>query len=185
MYYNEIIVVEGKNDASKLKSVYPDIECFITNGSAFEERMEELVELSKTREIILFLDPDFPGEKIRQGIMKKINCKQAFLKKSLAISKNNKKVGIEHASKEDIMFALEHALTISNDKTQELITINDLYDLNLIGNSNSQKLRNIICEKLHIGHCNSKQLVNRLNMFNISKSRVLEVLKEQELDELK
>ena len=121
--YKEIIVVEGKNDASKLKSIFPEIECFITNGSAVLEHIEELVELSKTRELILFLDPDYPGERIRNLITQRIDCKQAFIKKSNAISKNNKKVGVEHASKEDIIEALENALTVdTNSLNKNLIT---------------------------------------------------------------
>lgn len=177
--YKEIIVVEGKNDASKLKSIFPEIECFITNGSAVLEHIEELVELSKTRELILFLDPDYPGERIRNLITQRIDCKQAFIKKSNAISKNNKKVGVEHASKEDIIEALENALTVdTNSANKNLITLNDLYDLDLIGHVNSKQYRQILNDKLHIGYCNSKQLVKRLNMFNISLEHIKNTLKE-------
>ena len=119
--------------------------------------------------MILFLDPDYPGERIRNLITQRIDCKQAFIKKSNAISKNNKKVGVEHASKEDIIEALENALTVdTNSVNKNLITLNDLYDLDLIGHVNSKQYRQILNDKLHIGFCNSNQLVIRLNMFNIS-----------------
>lgn len=182
--FNEIIVVEGKNDESKLKSIFPEIECFTTNGSAVDEVMPNLIELSKTRDLILFLDPDFPGEKIRQAIMQKIDCKQAFILKKDAISKNNKKVGIEHASRKAIVEALNNILTPVKIKKNEIKLI-DLYNLNLIGNPKSSYLRDIICEHFRIGKCNSKKLLNRLNMYQISINEIKGYLKEINSSELK
>ena len=117
MKFNEIVVVEGLHDLERLKSIYEDIDVLITNGSEIEENLPTIIEASKKRDIILFLDPDYPGERIRKKITEVIpNAKHAFLKKDLAISKNKKKVGIEHAKKEDIIDALNNVLTPSKNR---------------------------------------------------------------------
>ncbi|HBG33487.1 MAG TPA: ribonuclease M5, partial [Acholeplasmataceae bacterium] len=33
----KVVVVEGRNDASRLKQIYPDIKIITTNGSAIKE----------------------------------------------------------------------------------------------------------------------------------------------------
>ncbi|MBP5444739.1 MAG: ribonuclease M5 [Acholeplasmatales bacterium] len=167
MKFKEIVVVEGLHDLERLKSIYPDIDVLITNGSEIDKFLPTIVEASKKRDIILFLDPDYPGERIRKKIQSVIpNAKHAFLKKDLAISKNHKKVGIEHAKKEDIIEALESVLSPS--ETTGEITYLELYDLGLFGNENSAKLRDEVCLKLNIGHTNGKTFLKRINMFNIS-----------------
>ena len=175
MKFNEVVVVEGLHDLERLKRIYPEIDCLITNGSEIEENLPHIIEVSKKRDVILFLDPDYPGERIRKIIQSKIpNAKNAFLKKQLAISKNKKKVGIEHAKKEDIIEALENHLSIV--KRDDLITINDLYKLGLIGEKDSAKLRDEICEEFNLGHANAKTFLNRINMFGIDIKDIEKVL---------
>ena len=167
MKFNEVVIVEGLHDLERLKSIYKDIDVLITNGSEIDKYLPQIIEISKKRDIILFLDPDYPGERIRKIIQQHIpNAKNAFLKKNLAISKNHKKVGIEHAKKEDIIEALESVLSPS--ETTGEITYLELYDLGLFGNENSAKLRDEVCLKLNIGHTNGKTFLKRINMFNIS-----------------
>lgn len=175
MKFNEVVIVEGLHDLERLKSIYPDIDVLITNGSEIDSFLPQIIEVSKKRDIILFLDPDYPGERIRKIIQANVpNAKNAFLKKSLAISKNKKKVGIEHAKKEDIIEALENHLSIV--KRDDLITINDLYKLGLIGEKDSAKLRDEICEKFNLGHANAKTFLNRINMFGIDIKDIEKVL---------
>lgn len=172
--FKEVIIVEGKNDYNKLISIFKDIDVIITNGSAISN-LEQIKEVSLKRDIILFLDPDFPGEKIRNAITEIIpNAKHAFLPRSQAHSKNNKKIGIEHASTEDIIIALERVLT--PNLSNHLIKQNDLYELGLIGKDNSSQLREKLDEKLHIGKTNSKTLLKRLNIFNISIDEIKEAI---------
>lgn len=131
------------------------MDILITNGSEIEENLPVIVEASKKRDIILFLDPDYPGERIRKRIQEVIpNAKHAFLKKDLAISKNKKKVGIEHAKDSDLIDALNNCLTPV--ESTNLVTYLDLYNLGLFGNKDSQKLRDKVCEKLNLGHTNGK-----------------------------
>lgn len=177
MKFKEIIVVEGLHDLERLKSIYPDIDVLITNGSEIEENLPTIIEASTKRDIILFLDPDYPGERIRKIIQAKIpNAKHAFLKKDLAISKNKKKVGIEHAKKEDIIEALEHVLTPMENSN--LVSYMELYNLGLFGKDNSAKLRDKVSIKLNIGHTNGKTFLKRINMFNIDIETIKNALME-------
>lgn len=165
-----VIVVEGKNDANKLKTIFKDVDIIITNGSEINEQtLLDIYRMSLRTEVILCLDPDGPGEKIRKKIIEKVpNVSQVFAKKNLAISKNKKKVGIEHMSKKDI---LEMFKDIKESKNDGNITYIDLFEL---GYMTSKEKRIRLCEYLNISYCNGKQLLKRLNMFGITLEEILE-----------
>lgn len=171
----DIIVVEGAHDVSKVKSVYPDANCIITNGREIAKETIDLIKkLSKTNNIIIFTDPDSPGEKIRSIITEAVpNAKQAFLRKKDCISSNKKKVGIEHASKELIKEALSNVYSNSNVIT---ITNQDLYSLGLNGSNDSAILRDKISDILNIGRPNCKTFLKRLNLLGLTKTDVEELL---------
>jgi ribonuclease M5 len=171
-----IIVVEGIHDEAKLKSIYPDCNCVITNGREIDDStIEYIKKLSETHEIIIFTDPDSPGERIRNIITNAVpNAKQAFLRKKDCISNNKKKVGIEHASSEAIINALDNVYTPTNNA--DVITMNELFELGLNGNSNSAILRDKISDYLNIGKPNCKTFLNRLNLLQIDKEKLMEIL---------
>ena len=171
----DVIVVEGTHDVSKIKSVYPDANCVITNGREIAKETIDLIkELSKNNNIIILTDPDSPGERIRSIITEAVpNAKQAFLRKKDCISSNNKKVGIEHASKEAIIEALGNVYS-SNSLTT--ITIQDLYSLGLNGSNDSAILRDKISDILNIGRPNCKTFLKRLNLLGLTKKDVEELL---------
>ena len=163
-----IIVVEGKNDKNKILNCFPHAFVLITNGSAISNNIiEELKQKSVTEEIVLCLDPDGPGEKIRKTIQNAIpSCKNVYAEKAKAISKNHKKVGIEHMSKSDIKSLFSNVYT---PQFNNHITYMDLYKLGLM---DSKEKRNELCHKLHFGYCNAKQLLKRVNMYNISYEEI-------------
>ncbi|MGL4949361.1 MAG: ribonuclease M5 [Anaeroplasmataceae bacterium] len=166
MIYNQVIVVEGTHDMQKLNEIYPNLDVIITNGSAIDKSTLDLIKkLSETKEIICMLDPDYPGEKIRTTISNFIpSVQHVFLKKELCISKNKKKVGIEHASVSDIKIALDSIIKIkSNCKTIPICTT-DLFNLEIIGD---KQLRDFISDQLNIGKPNNKQFLKRINMLNL------------------
>ena len=174
--YNEIVVVEGEHDKARLLSIYPDLEVIITNGSEVSQQTIDLLkELSKTNKIILFLDPDYPGERIRHILENNIdNIAHAFLDKKKAISHNRKKVGIEHAEKEDIINSLNNLLTNKNEIGS--LKMNDLYELGLVGLASSKEKRELLATKYPIGHTNGKTLLKRLNYLNITKKELEDIL---------
>ena len=163
-----VVVVEGKNDANKIKSVFEDVDIIITNGSEVNSlTIEDIYKASLFNDVVLCLDPDGPGEKIRRKILEKVPAvHQVFARKDLAISKNKKKVGIEHMTKEDI---IEMFSDIKYVKSENNISYMDLYEL---GYMESKEKRIELCNKLNISYCNGKQLLKRLNMFGIKLEEI-------------
>lgn len=177
--FKEIIVVEGRDDTRRLKEVYPDIETLETNGSAIDEKIiARIKDLQEKRGVIVFTDPDFPGNKIRQTIMQAVpTCAHAYLPKKEAIAKNDKGVGVEHASADSIKRALQGVITPKVGEV-EAIETEFLLALGLIGHANSAKRRERLSEVLGIGYVNGKQLQKRLIMFGVTKQQVVDALKE-------
>ena len=180
MLFKEVIVVEGRDDTRRLKEIFPDIETIETNGSAIDKpTLERIKILNETRGVIVFTDPDFPGNKIRQAVTEVVpECKHAYLKKQDAIAKNGSGVGVEHASNEAIKAALENLLTASKTIVEE-IEMQFLIENQLIGHANSSSLREHLSDVLGIGYVNGKQLQKRLMMFGISKEQVIEALSKK------
>ncbi|MCI5773747.1 MAG: ribonuclease M5 [Erysipelotrichaceae bacterium] len=173
----EIIVVEGKNDTLNLKR-YFDCDTIETHGTCLSDFTLGLIaKAQKRRGVIIFCDPDSPGEKIRSIINEKVKgCKNAFLQADDCRFKH--KVGIEHASYEILKEALENLLTYGEYETT--LTTMDLLELGLSGQSESASLRNKVGRKLHIGKCNTKQLLKRCNMLQLNKEDIRKVLTDED-----
>ena len=184
--FKQVIVVEGIHDEERLRSFLPGVETISVNGSEINDNcLKMLKELSKTRDLVLFFDPDYPGQRIRNIIDQAIpGCSHAFIKKSDAISRNKKKVGVEHASKEVIIEALENILTYQEQCSTEhnspehrsLLTTLDLFNLGLIGNNNSKALRDKVCDHYKIDYPNGKTILKRLNMLGLKVNDIKEVI---------
>ena len=100
LHIDEVLVVEGKMDKQLLEQ-YIDGDIITTNGSAIsDDTISLLKELSKTRRIIVFTDPDFPGKQIRNKIDSEVDCIHCFIEKSKAI--RGKKVGVAETNIEDL-----------------------------------------------------------------------------------
>ena len=175
MKIKEVIVVEGKTDYTLLKS-FLDAEIIITNGSEISEETLELIKhANEARGVIILTDPDFPGMQIRNKINSYTSgCKNAFVEKSKAIK--GKKVGIAETRKEDILLALENVVTFTDILIGD-VTYSDLYELGFIGKEDSKKKREFISNYFHLGWCNAKNFLKRINMFNISVDKIKEVMK--------
>ena len=171
----EILVVEGKNDTNVLKS-YLDCDTIETHGTHLgKEILRQIALAQKTRGVIIFTDPDYPGEKIRNTINQAVpGCKNAFIAKNKA--KTKKKVGVEHAKREEIIEALSHLITY-DETLQDTISYDDFLELGLNGRDNSAEKRAYLGYKLHLGKPNAKTLFKRLNMRQLKKQDVEELLK--------
>ena len=172
MKIQEVIVVEGKNDTAVLKS-YFDCETIETHGTCLSEFTMQLIEkMQKKRGVIIFTDPDYPGESIRTQINQKVKgCKNAFVPKEMA--KTEKKVGVEHASKEVLEEALRNCVTF--DQNQPTMTLQQFQELGLSGKDNSAQLREVVSKHFRLGHCNAKTLYKRLCMAQITFEEVEEI----------
>ncbi|WP_040206579.1 ribonuclease M5 [Neobacillus jeddahensis] len=176
MKIKEFIVVEGKDDTTTIKRAV-DADTIETNGSAVNQStIEKVRRAQETRGVIIFTDPDFPGEKIRKTIAAAVpGCKHAFLPKEAAIAKNGKGLGVEHASPEAIREALRDA-QMMREMIAEEISQDDLLTAGLIGGDGAKERRIRLGELLKIGYTNGKQLHKRLMMFQISRQEFAEAL---------
>lgn len=177
MRIKEVIVVEGKSDYTLLKS-FLDAEIIITNGSEISKETLDLIKKANEEYgVIILTDPDYPGTRIRNIISEYIgNCKHAFIEKSKAIK--GKKVGVAETKKEDILNALENVITFK-DVTNNDVSYNDLYELGFIGQKDSKQKREKVANYYHLGWCNGKNFLRRINMFNITKEMILEVIENE------
>lgn len=178
MKIKEIIVVEGKDDTVAIKNAV-DADTIETGGSAINrEILERIKHAQKTRGVIVFTDPDFPGQKIRHTISEYVpECKHAFLPKELAKGKNGKGIGVEHASKESIITALT-GLHQSYEGESELIPMSVLIDYHLVSHPASKARRERLGNILNIGYTNGKQLQKRLQMFQITLEQLEEAVSQ-------
>ena len=75
-----VIVVEGKNDKNKLENIFREAFIIITNGSEIsKDTLDTIKEISVNNEVVLCLDPDGPGERIRKIIMEYVpTCSNVY-----------------------------------------------------------------------------------------------------------
>jgi len=167
MMIKEVIVVEGKSDTVAIRrAVHADtIE---TGGSAVSDKVIQRIRLAQEkRGVIIFTDPDYPGEKIRKTISQAVpGCKHAFITKEQGRGKRN--LGVEYATIDDIKKALQEVRTEVTEPLKEEIAFKDLVDAGLVGGALSGKRREKLGEILGIGYANAKQIHKRLNQLQIS-----------------
>src|SRR5699024_10166267 len=134
------------------------------------------------RGMIIFTDPDYPGERIRHSIDQSVpGCKHAFLTKEKARAKHphNKSLGIEHASPEAIKQALADVYELMEIEDND-INKTDLIAYGLIGGPGASNRRERLGELLQIGHTNGKQLLKRLTMFQITKAQLEQAIAQMQ-----
>ncbi|WP_171016978.1 ribonuclease M5 [Pseudalkalibacillus caeni] len=177
MKIKEVIVVEGKSDTIAVQRAVK-ADTLETNGSEISESTLNQIELAqKRRGVIVFTDPDFPGERIRKIISERVpGCKHAFLPKKEGIAKSGKGLGIEHASCEAIRLALGKVKEEMEDP-DEIIPWEDLIAAGLVGGSKAKQRRELLGEVLNIGYMNGKQLYKRLKMFQVSKEEFSQAMR--------
>jgi len=165
----EVIVVEGKSDTKRLKMFF-DCETIETHGLGLnKETLAYIKEINEKRGVILFLDPDFPGEKIRNRINEALpSVKNAFVLKEDA--RTDKKVGVEHASKEALQEALRNLISYQANVCS--LSKEDFCSLGLSGQRDSSFKRDILSKKFHLGKCNAKTMYKRLNMIGLCKDEI-------------
>lgn len=176
MVVKEVIVVEGRDDASAIKRAL-DAEIIITHGFGITKETLKRIEFAQQRKgVIIFTDPDFAGEKIREKISKRIKgCKHAFLPREEAIKDGD--IGIENATPESIIEALSKVRTVSN-KQRKVFKNRDLILNDLSGSENSALRRDKLGKILGIGYSNAKQFLNRLNNYDVTKEEFEKAIKK-------
>lgn len=168
--YPAILVVEGITDQAFIQS-FLDADIVTTNGSDVPcETILFLKEAAKKRAIVVLTDPDAPGKRIRDVLDKEIpGLLHAFVRKEFSIKK--RKVGVAESTKEEILLALANVVPASKGERGNL-TSNDLFEMGLMGGSDSSALRKKLEDAFHIGKTNAKTLLKRLNALGLSREEV-------------
>ncbi|MEK6263663.1 MAG: ribonuclease M5 [Clostridium sp.] len=174
----EVIVVEGRDDITAIKRAV-EAELISVGGFGINEKIiNKIREAQKRNGVIIFTDPDFAGEKIRRIITKRVpNVKHAYISQKDGTKGTN--IGVENASPETIIRALETAKFEVQDKRKEF-NIGDMIFFKLTGDSRAKERRDALGNELGIGYGNCAQLITRLNNYGIIKEEFIEALKKIE-----
>ena len=174
----EVIVVEGRDDISAVKAAV-DAEIIQTNGFAIRKKgnIEKLRIAYEKKGLIILTDPDFVGDELRKYIQKYFpNVKQAYISRKDGTKDGD--VGIENATPETIIKALEKAKCETEDVVNEKFTVDLMVDYNLIGSDESKDLRAKVGDILGIGYSNGKQFISKLNRYGITEEEFIRAVAE-------
>ena len=170
MNIKETIVVEGKDDESAVLAAL-DANIIITHGYGINNSILELIKAAYEKTgIIIFTDPDHAGEEIRKRLTALFpEAKHAYLTRDEAEKSGD--IGIENASPESILKAIEKAHALTNESSGEF-TMDDMFELGLTGYPDSAEKRKELGKKLGIGNANTKTFLKRLNYMGIKKEDI-------------
>lgn len=166
---NEIIVVEGRDDISAVKAAV-DAEVIAVHGFSVRKgkNLDRLETAYKNSGLIILTDPDYAGEQIRRAIMSRYpDSKNAYIARDEGTKGDD--IGVENANSEAIIKALEAVKSESPSEKREEFAMEDLIDNGLTGGSDAKNKREKLGKILSIGYSNSKQLLSKLNRYNISR----------------
>jgi ribonuclease M5 len=182
----EMIVVEGKDDTAAIRRAV-GADTIETGGSAVGEDVLKRIELAQERRgVIIFTDPDSPGERIRKLVAERVpGAKHAFLTRDEARGRDG--LGVEHASDEAIRRALEAVR--STEEAGEAVDAGeiewgDLLDAGLIVYADAARRRERMGELLGIGYANGKQFFKRCAMFRITPAEFAAALQQMQKEGL-
>ena len=158
----EAIIVEGKYDKMRLKSVV-NATIIETNGFRIfkdKEKVNLIKQLAQKQGVIVLTDSDGAGFVIRnhlKNIVPKQQIKHAYIpqikgkEKRKAQPSKEGTLGVEGIDEQQLVIALQNAgITYGADEKKNKITKTDLFKLGLTGRENSHKLRDALLKKMHL-----------------------------------
>lgn len=161
-----VIVVEGRHDIATL-SQYVDATFVATEGTSLPEEVRTLLSTyaKQNRPMVVFTDPDVPGEQIRKQLQSLFpNITHAFVPKYKA--RTAKKVGVEHADQATLIQALQQAVSLQTP-TRISLPYQAFFDLGLVGTPTASVRRDAVFAHYGLGHGSAKTLWKRLNALGL------------------
>lgn len=176
----EVIVVEGRDDITAVKRAI-DAELIAVGGFGINRKvLERIKEAQKRKGVIVLTDPDFAGEKIRNIIRKRVpDAKHAYIAREDGTRAKDGNIGVENASPEVIIRALEEAKITVEEKREEFV-ISDLVFFKLSADPNAKVRRELLGKELSIGYGNANQLLSRLNNYGVTKEEFVAAMEKVE-----
>ncbi|MGI5901432.1 MAG: ribonuclease M5 [Desulfitobacteriia bacterium] len=181
----ELIVVEGKNDAHAVRQALGNVDVIWTEGFGLpKNKLKYIAEIAKKQGVLICTDPDFAGRQIRERLAKLIpEAGHVYVSRKDAY--RGQDVGLENVSPEEIKKAFSKALahrgqTHKKQQSENYLTVQDMLDLGLTGQAGSAEKRYALGKILGLGDTNAKQFRHRANRLAIGKDQLLQILKEIE-----
>lgn len=166
-----IFVVEGKNDASRLKQVGVNNVIMTEGSKVSRETIYYLRVLEKKHNIVILTDSDGPGLKIREKIAS--NLKDPIiinLSKDEMIGKND--IGVENIPLPKLAKILEPYLKTKHITTSD-ISYSWLIAQNYSGPQSKAK-RKAIGERHNIPYASLKKMFEAITLLNLMKEELYE-----------
>ena len=164
-YFDGIIVVEGKDDVAFLSS-FIDSMYVTTRGYVIPKEEIDFIAHIGNKQIIILTDSDQAGEEIRnrlnQCLISAINVKL-----DITLCNKNNKHGVAEAEKSEVLSKLKQYLKAEPNKKENVC----LADIENLGINTKQKRENL-CTRLHLGLCNTKTMINRINYKELTKEEI-------------
>ena len=174
-FIKETVVVEGKTDTQKLQKLF-HVKTIETNGSDLKKTtINRIIQAAKNNGIILFLDPDYQGKKIRNRLRAVLSTYKECFINPFDIKNGQRKNGIAEADDEAIIHAFANYLK-TYDCTNASLTWQEYLGLQL----NNKNKRLFLCDQLKIEYFNHKQLFKQLNLLNYNWLTLKKILKDHD-----
>lgn len=169
-FIDGIIVVEGTSDSAFLSSMI-DAIYVETNGYEIPEReLDFLKHLPTNTKIIILTDSDDAGLLIRKRINEQLNNINNVYVDIDKCNKRNKH-GVAECDKDEIINVLKEHFADKYDSNGNLSLI-DLMNSGV----NDQESRNYLSGILHLGNCNNKTILKRLNFLKYKNEDILKAM---------
>ncbi|HVJ50730.1 ribonuclease M5 [Desulfitobacterium sp.] len=177
----ELIVVEGKNDAQAVRRALGAVDIIWTEGYGLtREKLQYIKEMAARRGVIVLTDPDSVGEQIRERIRHTVpEAKHVYLSKKDARSQDDKDIGVENATPEDIRRAFKFIQVEHDEAGDPIFIMDDLVRTGLTGLPDSAEKRRTVGRILGLGDTNAKQFLHRINRFRISREDFNRAIKQE------
>jgi ribonuclease M5 len=167
MRIRETIVVEGIHDKARLLA-FIEANIICSDGTHISvETLRQLQQAYKEEGLIIFSDPDTPGQALRHQLSQYFPlAKHAYISQSKA--RSNRKIGIEHASEQDILMALEHVHEVQEHKSD--LNMGDLMDLGLSGSIQAKLKRIRVAHHLFLSEASAKTFLKQCQHKGLQKA---------------
>lgn len=178
----ELIVVEGKNDAHAVRKALGKVDIIWTEGFGLtEEKLVYIAEMAKRKGVIVCTDPDFAGKQIRERIKKRVpEAKHVYVSKACALSKKGDDIGLENVSEEEIRQAFAKVMREGQEKDcqksledRPAFSMDDMHLYGLVGKPKAAEKRAVLGKLLGIGDTNAKQFLHRVRRYGLSREELL------------
>jgi ribonuclease M5 len=172
-----LYIVEGKDDVSRLKAAGARF-VMTTEGFLVSNRLKGFLKNAQNiRGIVLLLDPDGPGNKIREELHHTLSAyEDVFIDKAQASAR--RKIGVAEADTDYIKEALAEQLKADEKSGEkETFSLSDVSSLGLTGQNSALK-KEKLKRKYSLVITTAKSIADQLSILRITPEEIGEFIHE-------